>query len=286
MQIEPQTPLPAVYQIQDHTDPNRDSYYVRAVVRDSRTGDVIQTLNLVSESNGRYAKNFNAPVDGTGLGRPIDVTTAVYTDALYTTKSELYAEVLERWYVKSQSQNFGTSGTEVDYEFIRKMMEKVMADSKQEDAVEPVEPPEPVDFSPVLRAIARLETSISEIPEPPEQEKVELNPVLDAISKSQDALFAHIDAIEKPEPTDLSSVLEGIQNLADSIGRVGDLVENLPKKDIQQTIEKTLQKLYSENDARHAAVKKAMAALLGAEEPQPSAPATQPTTSFPKLFKP
>ena len=287
MQVEPQTPLPLVYQINDHMDASRDSYYVRAVVRDSLTGATIQSKNLSSAGlgTGRYTSQFGAPVDGTGLGRQIDVTTTVYSDSGYTTKHASYAEVLERWYVKSAPVHYGGGNTseDIDYARIEKILKKAVKD-EFDGRGEPA-PGEQVNLTPLQESIASVIAAIDalEMPEIKEPEKINLDPVLNAIAALETAIAGKIDTI--PE-SDLDPVIDGIQNLAESIGEVRDgLGEH--KAEIAEAVTGTVRELFGENDEKQEALKgvsEQLQALMKSGKSTPKTKTPEPT-KFPKIFR-
>ncbi len=180
--IEPGTTVPLVYQnVAYASDPTL--YYVRAVIRDSLSGTILETKNLTHIATGRYTSVFTAPEDGQGTGRHIDITITVYTDSGYTIKSTDYQE---RNYtlISKSSHVFGGGGSNIDYDLIVKLIKQMLDEKfvKEEKGEE-----KPIDFSPVLTlskeaisAIADLKASIKPA------EKVELEPVLKAINALND----------------------------------------------------------------------------------------------------
>lgn len=284
MQVQPQTPLPLVYQIEDHTDADRDTYYVRAVVRDSLTGGIIQSKNLTSSGvgTGRYSSQFNAPADISGLGRQIDVTTTVYTDNTYATKHPSYAEVLERWYVKDAPVHYSGGGASIDYEYLVKMIAEALA---TEDAEEEAEPPEPIDLQPVHDHLARIEQIITDRPEqatvdlkplhkaieavgkqigalPAPAEAVDLQPVHDAIAGSESRLHDHIATV--PE-RDLSTATEAVRKAGEHLGgKIDGQTEGL-----KSAITGTLKDLYTKDKSNRAKTKQLVSSLLDEEDGAP-----------------
>src|SRR5437764_15317604 len=91
-QIDPGQNFDIFYFIRNHLD--SATYYVRAVIYDVRTGDVLSTNNLTqSPGNARlFAATIQAPADPVGYGRNILSVATVYTDSGYTTKSTDYEE--------------------------------------------------------------------------------------------------------------------------------------------------------------------------------------------------
>lgn len=133
MQISPNSAIPAAYTASLPDDTTL--YYVRAVLRDTATSAVLQTLNLVrvSATPNRYTGAFNPVSDPSGLGRAVDVTVSVYTDAGYTTLSPNY-QILQTSYVVLQpfiaNLGNGGGGSNVSYERIAETVLAVIAAEK------------------------------------------------------------------------------------------------------------------------------------------------------------
>lgn len=91
-QLQPREKIPLVYVIGDTADIT--GYFVRAVMRDSLTGTVLATKDLVQDATltRRYTGVINAPQDNTGRGRWIDITIGVYSDSGYSSYASIYPE--------------------------------------------------------------------------------------------------------------------------------------------------------------------------------------------------
>lgn len=90
MQYSPLQTLPVSYTISDPTDGTL--YFVQSVLRDTSSNKILQVVNLTRDSSYhlRYEGVFQPIADPQGLGRPVDITTSVFTDALYTVPSPNY----------------------------------------------------------------------------------------------------------------------------------------------------------------------------------------------------
>lgn len=125
MQVSPNQNLPASYTISAPGDTTL--YYVQAVLRDTQSSSILQTLKLarVSTVPNRYSGVFDPVNDPSGLGRLIDITISVFTDAGYTTLSQNYA-VLNLSYLVTTSllQSGYSAGVGTDY---RKIEEIILA---------------------------------------------------------------------------------------------------------------------------------------------------------------
>lgn len=125
MQLSPNSTIPVSYSTTIPGDTTL--YYVQAVLRDTQSSTILQTLNLknVSSVPNRYTGNFNPVSDPSGLGRPVDITISVYTDSGYTTLSNNY-QIVQYNYVILQPwiQNLGMGGgLNIDYEKLQKMFD-------------------------------------------------------------------------------------------------------------------------------------------------------------------
>lgn len=127
MQVSPLQVLPVSYVTTIPGDTTL--YYVQAILRDTQSSKVLQSINLtnVSSTPNRYVGQFSADVitDASGLGRQIDITISVYTDSGYTTLSNNY-QILQLNYTVLQPwiQNLGMGGgMNIDYEKLQKMFD-------------------------------------------------------------------------------------------------------------------------------------------------------------------
>jgi len=294
MQIEPQTPLPAVYIIPNHTDPDIASYYVRAVVRDSLTQTTLNTVNLTYQSSGRYAGQFNAPGDGTGLGRQIDVTVSVYTDSGYTTKSNSYGDTIEKWYVKSQ-QFFGGGGggSDVDYKRVRSIIEDVL-----EEKIKGINIPKTS-----LKGVLSLLEEVKQwqdnfiFPLPPSPKAVDLSPLSAEVRSSSGELSRRIAGIRIPE-TNLSPLEEKVTQLNQAISSLlrdvsqksaQALVSSL-KENIKPLVAEAIKESLKDNDSRNQAFRKQLekmmsVIMLGGAIDSDSVESAQPKKKNPIISK-
>jgi len=113
-----------------------NTYYPVAILKDTRTGAIIQQLNLTQDL--LFTQRYNAVFDGIpdpgGLGRFFDITVYVYTDAGHTTLSQNY-EIYNVTYrtfdillTGSPQTNFaGSSNMGTNYRRIDEMFSKALA---------------------------------------------------------------------------------------------------------------------------------------------------------------
>lgn len=212
-QIRPQETFPIVYTLSDPSDTN--TYYVRAVIRNSVSGAVINInglayVNLTDLGSRRFAKSIQAPDDSSGQGFWIDVTVSVYTDAGYTTKSSAYQEENNKYLVEQRwntalgggGGNFIPPGGGVSHEIdYKKLVEMVILAFNSLPTTElPV-----IDLSGVYAQGDAIREMIKDIKIPP----VDLETFAKFITQT---LSAEIRAKEIP-PVDIESVKEKIDGI-------------------------------------------------------------------------
>lgn len=234
LQLVPQEAFPIVYVISDPYD--TATYFCRAVIRNSVSGAIIQTVNLTDLGNRRFAVTVRAPDDPSGLGTHIDVTVSVYTDSLYTTKSPNYQEENTRYLIQQRwSMALGaaggsferTGGSTIDYKKIKEILLEAFNELPTTDIpevdltglyaqgdsirrlIEAIKVPTPkdVDLAPhtdaIMRSVAQLAKEIKAT-----MPKIDFQPVLDAIQaikipegKNYDPHFAKVqDAVKALMP--------------------------------------------------------------------------------------
>lgn len=226
IQIRPSSTFPIVRQIADPTD--SATYYVRAVVRDSISGVTLDTVNLVDQGGQRFTYNYPAPQDGSGFGRYIDVTTTVYSDSGYTTRTGVYADENQTYVVKEYTGNLGgagSGGSDINYKKIRALLKEVI---DEQEKVEMPEMPEQKDLMPAIVALeSRIVGAISALPKPEKPEKIDLAPVLEKIDEAINTFLIAIDQKEVTPETDLSPILNAlpVQELVGALEQTQALVQ-------------------------------------------------------------
>jgi hypothetical protein len=125
MQLSPNSQIPVSYTASIPNDVT--VYFVQAVLRDTQSGTILQTLNLtnVSTTPNRYQGSFKPVSDPSGLGRAVDITISVYTDSGHTTLSQNY-QILQLTYTILQPwiQNLGMGGgLNIDYDKLQQMFD-------------------------------------------------------------------------------------------------------------------------------------------------------------------
>lgn len=163
MQLRPHEDFSIVRGLEDHTDST--TYYVQAVIRNAKTDALIDTVNLADQGDGhRFLRVWRVPGDPSGLGFYISVTTSVYTDSGYTTKSTNHPDKYDTYLVDQRNAPLAPYQTAVDYKKIGKLVGEAVAKIR---LPEPKPAPEPkivvprvevpkVDLTPLEREIKAI----------------------------------------------------------------------------------------------------------------------------------
>lgn len=197
-----------------------DTFYVRAVIRNSKTDATIATLDLVDQTGQRFTKEWLVPADPTGLGFYISIVTSVYDDSGYTTKSQNYGDEETTYLIQDRyvwNPNYPV-GPDIDYKRIKKMIDEAVAKIHIPEPLEQkvvtvtkevvrevripevqvVESQKSPDLSPVLKAIEAVSKKVDdkEVTKVPEFPKVDFTPVLKAITQSSNDIQRKIDEVD------------------------------------------------------------------------------------------
>jgi len=217
-QISPGQTFDLFYLLRNPVDST--TYYVRAVVYDLRSGDVLATQNLSQSTNNThlFTATLQAPADSVGYGRSIVSIASVYTDASYTTKSDGYEEE-EQYFLIKEDRSFGGGG--MDYKSLERLIDKAIG-SRLDNLPKP-EPAQPVNLDAVFGAIGALQREVNRIPKD-DPETVDLTPLRTKL----DGLEALVRTIptDLPEAIDLSPVTEAIASVQSDIEMLRQAVES------------------------------------------------------------
>lgn len=234
-----------VRQLADHTDTS--TYYVRCVIRDSFTDEILATLDLDSKGNQRFSKTWLVAPDISGQGRDISIVTSVYTDSAYTTKSSNYGDEENTHIIENANFTGGgvsMGGGKLDSATIRRIFVEEFKKIKEKDTKEPedkTEAPEPEDTQ-VIDKLNEVLTAVQSIkmPEVPQPEKVDLQPIINGLSTIYNAVLDK----EVTPPTDLSEVKSAVNDLKTSnlemVDRIITIVEG-----IDNTVQTVIKSMFS-----------------------------------------
>lgn len=220
IQISPSENFPIVRVLGDHTD--NATYYVQAVVRDASTDVVLATVNLTDRGNRRFSKLYKVPSDNTySRGSFLVITTTIYTDAGYTTKSPNYQEVADTYVVQQRWNPLiggatfggGTDGMSLTKEEYAKMA-LMFEDTLNKKF--PISEPRTEIAAPSLPQLTLqdIEKIVEKHKAPPVDFSFpafpDLTPHFEKISKS----ISNFPKPDKFQPTDLSPVLNALQEMS------------------------------------------------------------------------
>ncbi len=111
MQINPNENIPLIYLIADTSDAN--TYYAKAVVRNSLTGGILDTILLTQDAGNsrRFYGSTTAPGHSGPGALYIDITITPYTDANYTVIASAYPEYITQYQIAFRwNLAFGSGG--------------------------------------------------------------------------------------------------------------------------------------------------------------------------------
>ena len=215
-QVSPGQKVPIVRQI-DRAAIDSNTYYIKAVIRNSVTGATLDTVELTDQGDQRFTGTFETPIVDDELF--LDIETKVYTDSGYTTLSQSDAVESEQFVVREAWNRVlaGVGGMaseskgRVDYKQIR----EIIADEIKKAITN-------LDWkkilSPVVELVGETMKAIKELDIP------EATDISDLTSSVQSL---HEDLLKIPtEPTDLAPVLERAQNILDEVATIKDSVQS------------------------------------------------------------
>lgn len=207
MILQPQRHFTVVRKLSNHTDST--TYYVRAVVRNALTDDIITTLDLTKKAGEqRYVKDWQVPADPHGLGLQITIETSVYTDSGYTEKSQNYGDEIADHIIRNDTRRLGGGGG-VDASTIRVILEEEL-EKRNPAPIEFPEIPKPKEYEmrwdEVFGAIAEMRDAIDRIPQTD----------LSTVHMGLDTLLRAIEQKEVTPSTDLAPVLSRLDEVGES----------------------------------------------------------------------
>lgn len=221
-QLIPSQPYTLSYYITDHTDSS--TYYVRAVVYDASTGEVLDTQNLTRQTTNThlFSKVVQAPGDSSGRGRRIVVVATAYTDSGYTIKADNYQQQMENYIViKAGANGVLGGGFGVDYNLVKEIVveqiDKVLKTlTVLKKAIEVLAkavakiPTDETDLKPLVNALGEVQKQVALIPL---DNSVDLAPVIAEIGRAIEVVIA------KPvtDATDIAPLTEALNELKDEI---------------------------------------------------------------------
>jgi hypothetical protein len=199
LQLNPRETFTIVRQIEDHTDTN--TYYVRAVVRNAKTDELLANVDLDSKGNQRYSKDYIVPADVSGQGFWLSITTSVYTDSGHTTKSENYGDKLDSYLVQERYQfnpNYPIPvGPDIDYKRIEKIVDKIVTAKVKKETPEP----KIITVEKIVEKVVKVPEIKEVTKEVVKEVKVPVEPNIDwdKFSRMFASINASINALNRPQ---------------------------------------------------------------------------------------
>lgn len=221
LQINQNEFIPITRNLEDSTDSGTN--YVQASIykfKGNNAGVLLTTLNLTDRGNQKFETAFQAPSDADDYF--LEIIIKVFTDSGYTLENARYERTQEKYLVATRwgMMYRGGGGAGVNYDLIKKIIRQEI-----EKVPKPVQ--EKINFNPVLNAIGKIE-----IPEPTE---IDLNPLLEAIRNVKEEIGAI--KIPKPEKLNLTPVLVALDNLGKTLPQtIESIMTGLNQKDAFQTL--------------------------------------------------
>lgn len=201
--LQPQNYFTIVHQISNHLDNN--TYYVQAVIRNAFSDEIIATVQLTDKGGRRFKYDWRVPADAFGQGFYVSIVTSVYTDSLYTTKSENYGDDENTYLVQERVFLNGLGGSGgIDTFDLRRVLREELDKLKEtpeenEDEPEIVESPEPMRWEEILSAILDLKNYLIEA----ESGEDDYSSILNQISFSEGKIIQQIKDSEADDPEDI-----------------------------------------------------------------------------------
>lgn len=143
-----------------------NTYYCKAVVTNTLTGEVLQTINLTDNGGLYYTGKWVTPGDPSGTGLQVTVSTTIYTDAGYTTVSVVYGTEKDSYIVqfipgvRGVGVASGYQAEAVDYKKMESTMRKVVGDMVK---IPETKMPEQYDDSNVMDLLSTVHDIVSKI---------------------------------------------------------------------------------------------------------------------------
>lgn len=255
-QIVPGQPFTVSYFIRDPFDAN--TYYLQAVMYEVSTGAILKTVNLTpTVSNSRlYTATIDAPGDSYGFGREVMVIASVYTDSLYTTKSENYQEQEQVYLIKADTTFVGggsdSGNMELLSEQINESVTRILDAIRTEDANEPKHTvtqiekhvPAPIPVGDLFKKLDTLNALVKKIPvEDTDTSVIEnqlslLKGLIQTILDEGDDFSPITSLIEKMTTEIMKSLEQNKQEVIKNIALIRDEIKGIATEVSKETVQK------------------------------------------------
>ena len=248
LNLNPAETFPIVRVLANHTDST--TYYCRGVIKDAVNDTVLATVDLTEQSTRYFRYNWKVVWDNVmARGRYLTITTSVYTDSGYTTKSENYGDeintyvVQERWdAAKMQSMGGGGSYSGITASDVRKVIKKELENIKfpeSKDIKFPKQKEYEANFKDITKGLTDIKALVGTLP----AKNSDLSPLVDRL----DEIIEDIQAKPVTRETDVKPLLKAIKeaqkersnNTKNSSNSIVTLEKKI-LKDISEMIETTV----------------------------------------------
>lgn len=228
MQLEPGEKFIISRQIDNPADTG--PHYVRAVVRDAKTDALLATVNLTDRSDNRFTGEWIV-YSKRDDGFYVSITTSVYTDFAYTTKSTVYGEEMDTYLVESRQRHYGGGiGREGVLSAVREALGERKEEKREEkDYAE--------DFRKLMNKLASLSDTVAGIEVKPKvtvtHETVDLSMIMrafEAFAKAQEAAIAS-------SGQESARLVDMIQKVAVGLEKLATLVDSKDARDAVKQVE-------------------------------------------------
>ena len=224
-------------------DPNDSStYYVRAFVRNARTGALLATLDLEDDGDGRFLYDWPVYAAITEGGFYINIATYVYTESTYTTYSTDHRVESQTYLIETRARHLGGGGgggSSIDYKKIREIVREIFEEKfklpkdKKDKDLSPL-------FRMVIKAVERALVSTER-----------------SILAEVKTVGTAVGGIEVDPQVNLSEILEAIKSLESD-----RTAEEVKAKELMDDMERLLvalpASLIQAGEAMHAKLEAAM----------------------------
>jgi len=220
MQYEPKEKIQIPFSISDPLETS--TLYVRAYMRDAKTDELLDTIDLTDKGDQRFRGEVEAPHDPTGNGRYITINIKTFDDSGYTSENPIYRRAERTYLIQTRPKvNMGGGGADVNYDKVRRIIKEEI-DKIPEIEIPKTPKQEVVDLTPLLRELrnvkeAVISINIPKMPKIPKPEKVDLTPVLKTIQSVENSITKTIGRIPKPEKVDLTPLAKAFEGLKSEI---------------------------------------------------------------------
>lgn len=270
------------------------TYYVRAVIRDTKTNTVLDTIDLTDlGSSARFSGNWNVPQDEKGFGRQISIVKTIYENSSYTQVSGMYGAWEDRYTIfnlasRSPGSTGGSYGAtqQIDYQLIKEIVEKVV-ETKIKELPEPEKPKE-FDPTSIIVEVGGIKESfkdlVARIFTLGEKIKTkDYSKEFGRIEESVESIVGDIADIQSSLKEHKRAILEGVDDMSETtIGALNTAFEKLEK--VQKTFEKDFDSRVTDgiNNLKNEISKdqKFEIVLNRAPEPQPKKEETKDRSSI------